>query len=1089
MKSARITPLASTLAMAVSLSATMTGAMADSPVIIPDTTQHELKAKGGETYRIFLSIPKSPPPREGYPVFYLTDGNTSFPVFMAVANLRPPGSSPFVVVGIGYPSDNAADHRIRRTFDLTPEVSAEWLKTAEPRLAGARTGGEGEFRSFIDEVVKPFVRSRARIDPDRQTLWGHSFGGLFVLNTMLKNPESFRNYLISSPSLWWNDHETLKTADSVTRLWSESDRKRDVRVFLSIGEFDEKPRPGDSTERTEVLERRRMVRNAKKLAELIDRLKHRGIRSKFREFENEDHGSVVLRASVAGSIFALEDSPSNRPSRAPVSSGKSLTQRQLKLPSTPYSYGRDVLPAHFLTETAKSYDSTPASNPISDWGATLGRALFYDTRLSASGTVACASCHHQKNAFADPRKFSAGHRGGLTDRNAMSLVNLRYSRVGLFWDLRAATLEDQVLQPIRSPLEMGRTMEDSISIIRADKRYVELFEKSFGDSEVTEARISKALAQFVRSIVSYRSKFDEGLARSASVDADFPNYSKAENRGKSIFFEKCSICHTDGRGAQSAYFSMFAALNNGIDRTGEEPDAGRADISLVPNDVGLFKASDLRNVEYTSPYMHDGRFVTLEEVVDHYSDRVNQHPNVSPFIFNMRFSSDDKAAIVAFLKTLSDRSLLEDPRFSDPWAGSIAKQENPLPSADQETTPHGNKDKMQLVDIVECLKSEKGLIPGQVRIWLDSLDISKDGMIEAKEAGPLNQLLLERGTPPRFDRRRFSPSTLRTATAGEAPPALMSVDRNRDERITPDELPDSRRYLVELGDFDLDGALNLDEARTVEAVERYVSLRANLRDRTRIERIISKSIENDSDRNSKIADLHHAKEVHDRSIDESDANTIERLKVTLGTGEFAKFQHLMLRAQESRELARIAAGVHIDTIAAQVFEFDKDKDGTLDAHELDSLAIILDETPGGFGSRRVELPNAKTFAVRLMARDADRNGGITADEIPERNREATMKADRDGNGIIDQAEAEDFYRESCFLQLIREGVYSGGGFVNAFTNAERLVADLQISDEQKSQAKAILKSHERSITDEIAGTVKTVFQTIPRGRSKSVAIP
>src|SRR5262245_24999076 len=236
--------------------------------------------------------------------------------------------------------------------------------------------------------------------------------------------------------------------------------------------------------------------------------------------------------------------------RTPV---KSSTERTLRLPETPYHYADVELPPHFNTLTAKRFDNTPANNPLTDAGATLGRVLFYDTRLSANNTTACASCHHQKNAFVDPNRFSKGFEGKLTDRNAMSLVNLRYYPRGrFFWDERARSLEEQVLMPIQSKLEMGQDLTRLIEVLSRDDSYRELFRQAFGDSEVTQGRIARALAQFVRSLVSYQSKYDEGLAKVRSVRDDFPNFTAQENRGKTLFLRSCATCHLP-RG-QDAHF-------------------------------------------------------------------------------------------------------------------------------------------------------------------------------------------------------------------------------------------------------------------------------------------------------------------------------------------------------------------------------------------------------------------------------------------------------------------------------------------------------------------------------------------------------
>jgi cytochrome c peroxidase len=348
-------------------------------------------------------------------------------------------------------------------------------------------------------------------------------------------------------------------------------------------------------------------------------------------------------------------------------SAKPSTERTLRLPETPYHYANIDLPSHFRTPAARRLDNMPSDNPITDNGATLGRVLFYDTRLSANNTVACGSCHHQSRAFADAGRFSKGFEGKHTDRNAMSLVDLRYyGRGRFFWDERAKTLEDQVVMPIQSKSEMGQELTKLTALLAKDDKYPELFKKAFGNSEITATKVSKAVAQFLRSMVSYQSKYDEGRARARGLRDDFDNFTAQENRGKSIFLNNCASCHLPQ--GQDAHFFMDRTFNNGLDADFRKTDGGVGDITLNPTDLGRFKSPSLRNVEYTGPYMHDGRFETLEKVIDHYNQDVKNHPNVDGRVRRrMNLSTAEKAALVAFLKTLSDPKFIADPRFSDPF--------------------------------------------------------------------------------------------------------------------------------------------------------------------------------------------------------------------------------------------------------------------------------------------------------------------------------------------------------------------------------------------------------------------------------------
>ncbi len=220
--------------------------------------------------------------------------------------------------------------------------------------------------------------------------------------------------------------------------------------------------------------------------------------------------------------------------------------------------------------------------------------------------------------------------------------------------------------PIQSKIEMGQDLTKVTELLAKDGQYPELFHQAFGDKEINRERMARALAQFLRSMVSYESKYDEGLAKAGSIRDDFDNFIAQENRGKMLFLRNCAICHMSG--GQSAHFFMNRPLNNGLDADYKSTDGGVGDITLNGAQLGLFKAPSLRNVEVTAPYMHDGRLATLEDVIDHYSKNVKPHPNVD---FRLRrglnLNDREKAALVAFLKTLTDQNFLTDPKFSDPF--------------------------------------------------------------------------------------------------------------------------------------------------------------------------------------------------------------------------------------------------------------------------------------------------------------------------------------------------------------------------------------------------------------------------------------
>lgn len=338
----------------------------------------------------------------------------------------------------------------------------------------------------------------------------------------------------------------------------------------------------------------------------------------------------------------------------------------LNLPATPYNYAN--LPLPFYLDTLQA-DNTPPNNPITDDGATLGRVLFFDRALSINNTVACASCHQADKALSDPRVLSIGHGGGQTGRHSMSLVNSRYyANRRFFWDERAATLEAQVLLPIQDTVEMGLTLDQLVARVRGQVYYPTLFTKAFGDTAVTTNRIAHALAQYVRSMVSYQSKYDQGRALVANTNDPFPNFTTQENMGKGLFNGPgtCSACHgTDAHIAPGA-------RNNGLDAT--TTDAGVGGVNGAPNLVGAFKTPSLRNIALNAPYMHDGRFATLEQVIEHYNSGVQNHPNLSPPLrtpggtaIRLNLNQNQKDALLAFLNTLTDNSFATDPKFQDPF--------------------------------------------------------------------------------------------------------------------------------------------------------------------------------------------------------------------------------------------------------------------------------------------------------------------------------------------------------------------------------------------------------------------------------------
>ena len=346
-----------------------------------------------------------------------------------------------------------------------------------------------------------------------------------------------------------------------------------------------------------------------------------------------------------------------------------VLNQTLNLPTDEFNYADVNLPNSFYDNNLMQEDNIPTNNRVRNQGATLGRVLFYDTALSKNNTVSCASCHDQSKSFSDGDRFSVGFEGGLTARNSMSLANARFYRNGrFFWDERASSLEEQVLMPIQDHIEMGLTLPELEAKLSLRRRYKILFNRAFGDTIITSERISRGLSQFVRSMVSYQSKFDDGLAQTRNPRTAFPNFTNSENRGKQLFFSpqtNCAQCHS------TAAFIGDRARNNGLDA--QLTDLGVGGITGRNNDLGEFKVPSLRNIEVTAPFMHDGRFTTLEQVIEHYNSGVQNSQNLDGRlrrgngVRRLNLSNTDKIALKDFLLTLTDRVFLTDEKFSSPF--------------------------------------------------------------------------------------------------------------------------------------------------------------------------------------------------------------------------------------------------------------------------------------------------------------------------------------------------------------------------------------------------------------------------------------
>ena len=331
-------------------------------------------------------------------------------------------------------------------------------------------------------------------------------------------------------------------------------------------------------------------------------------------------------------------------------------------------------------------DNTPPTNPISDAGATLGRVLFYDVNLSANNTVACAHCHQQEFAFGDDRVLSVGLDGGLTGRHSMRLVNARFSdERRFFWDERAVSLEDQTTRPIQDHIEMGFSGADGDpdidSLIRKLSTipyYEELFGFAFGSPEITEAKMQMALAQFIRSIQSFDSKYDEGLAlNNGNGNQPFPNFTPQENQGKNLFQTPpgqggagCAGCH------RPPTFDIDPnTLNNGVIGVAGDPTATDLTNTRAPSLRDVVNPAGVPN----GAFMHDGSLPNLLAVINHYDD-IDFNPAINPNLDqrlrggpggqgqNLGLTQAEKNALIAFLATLSGEAIYTDARWSDPFS-------------------------------------------------------------------------------------------------------------------------------------------------------------------------------------------------------------------------------------------------------------------------------------------------------------------------------------------------------------------------------------------------------------------------------------
>lgn len=305
----------------------------------------------------------------------------------------------------------------------------------------------------------------------------------------------------------------------------------------------------------------------------------------------------------------------------------------------------------------------PTNNPQTAEGIALGKKLFFDRILSADGTQSCASCHAPQNAFTDNTPTSDGIDGIFGNRNSMPLFNLAWNYSERFtWDGKELSLERQAEEPVQNPIEMHSNWDNVVTRLQDHPEYPELFDLAFKTSTITKALTTKAIAQFERTLISANSKFDRYSLGQATLTPQ-------ELNGLDIFLREdkgdCFHCHGN---PNNPLWTDNDFHNNGLDTTFS--DLGLGGVTGDPGDNGKFRTPSLRNLAYTSPYMHDGRFATLEEVIDHYSEGLKDSPTVDPLMKKVdeggvQLTTQEKADLKAFLLSLSDPSFINNPEFQN----------------------------------------------------------------------------------------------------------------------------------------------------------------------------------------------------------------------------------------------------------------------------------------------------------------------------------------------------------------------------------------------------------------------------------------
>ena len=303
----------------------------------------------------------------------------------------------------------------------------------------------------------------------------------------------------------------------------------------------------------------------------------------------------------------------------------------------------------------------PSNNPLTEEGVALGKKLFFDRKLSGNNTQACASCHKPQNSFTDNTRFSNGIDGVFGSRNSMPLMNLAWNFTDKFaWDGKELGLERQALEPVKNPIEMHSNWRNVAEKLQQDPEYPTLFLRAFGTTTIDSSLVTKAIAQFERILISGNAKFDQYLLGNATLSLE-------ELNGFTIFMDEekgdCFHCHGSDN---NPLWTDNGFHNNGLDSTFD--DLGLGAVTGDPNDNGTFRSPSLRNLNFTAPYMHDGRFATLEEVINHYSEGLQFSSTIDPLMKKVsqggvQLTPQEKLDLKAFLLTLTDPEFINNPDF------------------------------------------------------------------------------------------------------------------------------------------------------------------------------------------------------------------------------------------------------------------------------------------------------------------------------------------------------------------------------------------------------------------------------------------